>query len=69
MAVKKRKTRGRPRKSQDERMMLVSFRLAPDLYAVLEEHAEGETDDGGQPLTPMRVAQRLLSSLLKKMKK
>ncbi len=39
---------------------VVSFRLAADLHALLEQHAEGLRDETGTPLNASGLARRLV---------
>ncbi len=56
---------GRPTK--DDKLVLVSFRIAPDLYMKLEQQAKRDTDNAGAAMTATKVAQRLLVKSLKKL--
>ena len=50
--------------TQGTKTEVISFRLAPDLYKILEAFAKGERDESGMPLNASGMARRLVIAAL-----
>ncbi len=59
-------TKGKTQPSQKGPTQVVSFRIATDLYARLEEMAAGERDEMGVPLTAAGMARRMLMQAIER---
>lgn len=56
-------------KRAKEEMVIVSFKLSPDLYGKLTKYAKSQKDDAGKELSAGQAARRLMLDGLKKANK
>lgn len=53
-------------KGEKDKLPLVSFKLAKELYKQLEEYSKTQTDEAGIQLSPSQAARRLMLEALKR---
>lgn len=61
-----KKSTGSTKAAKGTKTEVVSFRLAPDLYKILEDRAKGERDESGMPLNVSGMARRLVIAAITK---
>lgn len=56
-------------KKKDESLIVVSFKVSPEIFKELKQYAQNQKDDSGKELSPSMGARRLMTESLNRLKR